>query len=147
MFLKTRVCDSVHGSRGGCLSACWDTTPPQERGTPRERKNPPGKEAHPRQGGIPREGSTPRQGSAPPRKEASPGQGSITQHTVNERPVRILLECILVFNLISSDDKAAVILSALCLTGRIQITSRSNLSRLFALCWNIFKLYLGLVCE
>ena len=41
---------------------------------------------------------------APPRKEARPQEGSTPlgrkqppQHTVKERPVRILLECILVF--------------------------------------------------
>ena len=27
-YVFTGVCDSVHGGRGVCLSACWDTHPP-----------------------------------------------------------------------------------------------------------------------
>ena len=65
-YVFTRVCDSVH--RGGiCLSACWDTTP-LEQTSPRNRR--------------------------PPWSRHPPE--SRLQHTVNERPVRILLECILV---------------------------------------------------
>ena len=67
----TAVCDSVHG--GGS---------PAGR-TPPTRKTPPGRENLPGQGEPPRHGP-PQQGEPPPR------------HTVNERPVRILLECILV---------------------------------------------------
>ena len=55
------------GGEGVCLSACWDT-PPQT---------------------TPPQEQTPTQTRHPP--------GSRRQHTVNERPVRILLECILVF--------------------------------------------------
>ena len=67
----TGVCDSVHGGRG-CLPQCMlgCQTPPEQ--TP-----PPGPGTHP-----------PRNRQPPP--------GSRRQHTVNERPVRILLECILV---------------------------------------------------
>ena len=57
-------------STGGvCLSACWDI-PPREQ-TPPGSRHPPGPDTRP---------------------------GSRLQHTVNERPVRILLECILVYN-------------------------------------------------
>ena len=42
-------------------------------------------------------GRPPRQGE-PPRDQADPPPGRRLQHTVNERPVRILLECILVFS-------------------------------------------------
>ena len=69
----TSVCLSTGG--GVCLSACWDTHPPRGRHPPRTR--------HPL-------GS-----QTPPRREQTP-LGSRLQHTVNERPVRILLECILV---------------------------------------------------
>ena len=73
----TGVCDSVN--RGGvCLSACWDTPP--EGGTSPGRKHPP------QEGGTPWEGGTPPEGGTP-------------RHTVNERPVRILLECILVLQM------------------------------------------------
>ena len=58
---------------GVCLSACWDI-PPWTRQTP----------PHPH----PRNRQTPRTRQTPP--------GSRLQHTVNERPVSILLECILV---------------------------------------------------
>ena len=61
------VCHSVH--RGGvCLSACWDTTPPP-----------------------------PLEQTPPPPRSRPPPPGSRLRHTVNKRPVRILLECILVW--------------------------------------------------
>ena len=55
---------------GVCLNACWDTTPPGSRPD--------------QEGGTPLEAD-------PPKKEAPPRIRSM-----NERPVRILLECILV---------------------------------------------------
>ena len=64
---------------GVCLSACWDTTPllgadnPPRADTPRSRHPP---------------------GSRHPPSRHPPG--SRLRDTVNERPVRILLECILV---------------------------------------------------
>ena len=66
---------------GVYLSACWDKPGPLPRRRhchPPPMNHPPRKEAHPPEG------------STPPRKEATP------VNTVNERPVRILLECILV---------------------------------------------------
>ena len=72
----TSVCLSTAGSV--CLSTCWDTTPPRAdtpwEQTPPRSRHPPGL-------------------STPP---AAPPPGSRLRHTVNERPVRILLECILV---------------------------------------------------
>ena len=58
------------------------------------------------EGGTPLEGSTPPEGSTPvgrkpPRKEAAPQEGNTPRHTVNARPVRILLECILVSHLVT----------------------------------------------
>ena len=74
----TPVCHSFCSRGGVCLSACWDTHhPPQTRDPP----TPPGAE-------------TPL-GQTPPRTETPPG--SRLQHTVYEQPVRILLECILVW--------------------------------------------------
>ena len=63
-------------------------TPPQAgRTPPRTRQTPPGtKENPPRPGRPPQD-----QADTPPRGRR------LLQHTVNERPVRILLECILVF--------------------------------------------------
>ena len=85
----TGVCHSFcsqGGREGVCLSACWDTTiPPDQADTPRTRQAPPLDQADP-----------------PGTRQATP-PGSRLQHTVYERPVRILLECILVltyFNVI-----------------------------------------------
>ena len=67
---------------GVCLSACWDTTPPPEQTPPPPEQTPPGAD--------------------PPRADPP---GSRLQHTVNERPVRILLECILVITVDWSSTK------------------------------------------
>ena len=72
-YVFTCVCDSVN--KGGvCLSACWDITSPGSR--------------HPLGADTPQEQTHPQQQTPP---------GSRLRHTVNERTVRILLECILVF--------------------------------------------------
>ena len=74
----TGVCDSVHR---GEVSASVDAGIP----TPGSRHPPPGSR-HPPGADTPQEQTPPEQ--TPPRRRL--------QHTVNERPVRILLECILV---------------------------------------------------
>ena len=76
MFLLVSV---ILLTEGVCLSACWDTTPPPPSRPPRSRHHPP-------------EQTPPR--SRHPRSRHPP-PGSRLRHTVNERPVRILLECIL----------------------------------------------------
>ena len=73
MFLLVSV---ILLTGGVCLSACWDTTTPKQ--------TPPGADP-------PLEADT----SLPPGADPPP-PGSRLRHTVNERPVRILLECILV---------------------------------------------------
>ena len=61
----------------------WEQTPPQSRHTPPSSRHPP-------------RADPPEQ--TPPRADTrSPSPESILQHKVNKRPVRILLECILVF--------------------------------------------------
>ena len=70
--------NSVQGGGVVCLSACWQTAP--------RSRHPPGADTPPRSRHPP--------GADPPRSRHPPG--SRLQHTVNERPVRILLECILV---------------------------------------------------
>ena len=117
IFSQACVKNSVH--RGGedvCLSACWDT--PREH-TP-ETMHPPGADTTPPQtmhppGPDPPAPDTPDQAppqadttpleqthtplppdQAPPPEQTPPPPGSRLQHTVNERSVRILLECILV---------------------------------------------------
>ena len=67
-YVYTRVCDSVNRGEG-----LWRTPPDQGDPPPRD-------EAH------------------PPRTKENPPPGRTLQHTVNERPVRILLECILVWS-------------------------------------------------
>ena len=82
MFLQASVILSTWG--GVCLSACWDTTPPS--------RHPPGTRPPP--------GADTPLGPDPPGADNNPlPPGSRRQHTVNERPVRILLECILVINM------------------------------------------------
>ena len=98
----TGVCDSVNRGGGVCLSACWwdtttttthpwirphplDQTPPRSRYPPWSRHPP--QSRHPQPG--PPRADTPR---------TRPPPGSRLRDTVNERPVRILLECILVEN-------------------------------------------------
>ena len=73
--------------------------PPREGSTPRRKHTPAGKEAppwkeappDPGKEAPPWEGSTPREGSTTPGRKHPP------RHTVNERPVRILLECIFIY--------------------------------------------------
>ena len=72
----TGVCDSVHRwGVGVCLSARWDT--------PRSRQPPPPRSRH-----------TPPRADTPWRRH--PPGSRLRHNTVNERPVRILLECILI---------------------------------------------------
>ena len=88
-YVFTRVCDSVHGggSPGRPLPPAGRTPPGSGRHPP-ARRTPPGS------------GRPPLQWEHPPRDQADtpPPPGRRLQHTVNERPVRILLECILVRN-------------------------------------------------
>ena len=90
-YVFTRVCHSVN-RRGVCLSACWGTTPTQEQKPPRSThpllsRHPPPEQA------LPQSRHPSRWSRQPPRADPP---GSRLRHTVNERPVRILLECILV---------------------------------------------------
>ena len=115
IFLQASVCPQ--GGRGVCLSACWDippgpgrppkTRPPGSRHPP-DQADPPGADT-PRTRQIPWEQTPPDQADPPradtpqsrhpPRPGRPPPPGSRLQHTVNARPVRILLECILVLKL------------------------------------------------
>ena len=77
IFSQACVKNSVHGGGGGCLPQCMlGYTPP-------DQADPPGP-------GRPSPGP-----GRPPRTRQTP-LGSKLQHTVYERSVRILLECILV---------------------------------------------------
>ena len=111
-YVFTRVCDSVH--RGGLRAEPprqgeppWDQadTPQDQADTPWTRQTPPlgpGRQHPPgpgrhhppgtRQTTPPRTRQTPPPGPGRP----PPLPGRRLQHMVNERPVRILLECILV---------------------------------------------------
>ena len=121
-YVFTCVCDSVH--RGGVCHPPpapdqAERTPPDQAGRPPQTRQ---GEAPPDQADPPpppwtRQGEPPRTRENPPRpgrenpppgpgRETPPDQagrtppGSRLQHTVNERPVRILLECILVSSII-----------------------------------------------
>ena len=109
MFLLMSVILSMGGV---CLSACWDTTPPEQ--TPLSRHPPRADISHPLAADTPQSRHHPQAdppGADPPRAdppradtpEQTPPPESRLQHTVNERPVRILLECILVFPVKDSD--------------------------------------------
>ena len=111
-YVFTCVCDSVH--RGGLRvgrSPWAGRTPPGSR-PPQAGRNPPPRQGEPPTPGRenppradtppgadpPWAGRTPPEQKPPPlppRADTTP-PGSRLQHTVNERPVRILLECILV---------------------------------------------------
>ena len=103
IFLHLSVIHSVHrgGGKGVCLSACWDTTLPRDQTPPPPRPpgsrhhHPPGPDTHPLGADTPPPGSRHPPRSRPPQEQTPPG--SRLQHTVYERPVRILLECILVY--------------------------------------------------
>ena len=108
MFLQASV---ILLTGGVCLSACWDTTtttprsrhPPGTRhppgpDTPRDQTLPPKEQTPP---GADPPGTRPPPRADPPGADTPPGTrppplGSRLWDTVNERPVRILLECILV---------------------------------------------------
>ena len=106
IFSQACVKKSVHtGGEGVCLSACWDTLPPDQAEPPpgpgrpspgTDTTLPPGPGRPPR-ADPPRPGRPTPPGSRHPPDQADPPPGSRLQHTVYERPVRILLECILVF--------------------------------------------------
>ena len=96
------MCVCPQGGRGVCLSACWDTPPGRQ--TPPDQAPP--DQALPDQATPPGVVTPPRADTPTPLDQAPPRSrnplqsrhppGSRLQHTVNERPVRILLECILV---------------------------------------------------
>ena len=112
----TGVCLST-GGEGVCLSACWDAIPPRME-TPLGWRTPPGMENPPWDGEPPLGWRTPPDGEPPPMENPpgmetppdgeppgmeNPPSGSRLQHTVYERPVRILLECILVVSYFVKD--------------------------------------------
>ena len=70
--------------------------PPGQGEPPLGRESPPGRETPPG-ADTPQPGSRHPPEQKPPRADTPPG--STLQHTVNERPVRILLECILVLQI------------------------------------------------
>ena len=101
-YVFTRVCDSVH--RGGLRAGrahpdqgepprTRENPPPDQGEPPRTRENPPGPGRTPLDQGEP----PPDQGKPPRPGPGRPPPGSRLQNTVYERPVRILLECILVY--------------------------------------------------
>ena len=114
------VYHSVHRGGGVCLSACWDTTTPGADSpgadtpleqTPPGSRHPPWSRQTPPRADTPPEADTPHPKQTPPRSRHPPGSrhpradtpweqtpplASRLRDTVNERPVRILLECILV---------------------------------------------------
>ena len=89
----TPVCHSVPRGGGVCLTACWDATPRPPGADTLPEQTPP--RTRPPQSRPPGSRQPP-QTRCPP--EQTPPQGSRLQHTVYERLVRILLECILVYH-------------------------------------------------
>ena len=106
-YVFTRVCDSVN--RGVSREP-----PPGTRQTPPTDKNPPKTKENPLPGpGIPPQD----QGEPPGTKENPSPPGRTLQHTVNERPVPIRLECILVcssgFSVETVDNRILIPLKSL----------------------------------
>ena len=122
MFLEACVCPQ--GGKGVCLSACTGTPLPEQthHHPPGTRQTPPGpgrwqtplgpgrppqtKQTPPQDQADPSGPGRPPRPSRPPppgpgrnpRDQAETPPGSRLQQTVYERPVRILLECILVLS-------------------------------------------------
>ena len=105
IFLHLSVIHSVHG--GGDLPQCMlgyhpprpGRPPPDQADTPSGTRQAPWDQADPprtRQTPPPGPGRPPRTRQTPHPDQADTPPGSRLQHTVYERPVRILLECILV---------------------------------------------------
>ena len=103
IFSQACVCPR----EGGCLTQCmlgyppprsrhppWEQTPPQTMHPPGSR---PPRTSTPLDQATPPTRHLPEADTPPPGRRHPPGkQTAALQHTVNERPVRILLECILV---------------------------------------------------
>ena len=120
MFLQVCVCPQGGGGEGVCLSACWDAIPPPGLGRPPpDLADPPRSHTttpqirhhHPPPGSDTTTTTTPDQTPPPPPPRTwqtpppPPPPGSRLQHTVYERPVRILLECILVHDFASDQNQ------------------------------------------
>ena len=102
-YVFTRVRNSVH--RGGSPWSGGISLPgdPPGQGRPPHKGEPPGTRENPPGPGRPpgtRDplDQRPPRNQRPPLDQADPPLGSRRQHTVNEQPVRILLECILVLS-------------------------------------------------
>ena len=93
----TRVCVILFTGGSASVHAGIPSTPPHlppPEGGPPEADTSPGSRHTPREADPP--GSRHPPGSRPPKKQTlPPGSRPPPRHTVNERPVRILLECIL----------------------------------------------------
>ena len=100
--------------RGGGVS---EADPPGADTPPREQTQTPG-------GHTPRGADTPLALSTPP--------GSRLWHTVNERSVRILLECILVLMYFSQGTQSAIWQELLSDSTTLPPSSRPNVSRFYA---------------
>ena len=126
MFLQVCVCPQGGGCLPQCMLGCQTPTgsrPPGTRQTPLGPCRPPPDQAPPwDQADPPRPGrppqirhspgtrQTPPDQTDPPRTRQTPWDqadppGSRLQHTVYERPVRILLECLLVILYICKNSK------------------------------------------
>ena len=88
IFSQACVKNSVHRGGGGCLPQCILGYTPRTRHPPWAQTPLPPQSRHPLQ---------PAEQTLPPGADTPPPPGSRLQHTVNERPVRILLECILIY--------------------------------------------------
>ena len=97
----TRVCDFVNS--GECLPQCMLGYQHPLKQTPPGSRHPPGADTPPGAHPPPRSRHTPPEADSPPLhpppgadSPPPPPRGSRLRDTVNEQPVRILLECILV---------------------------------------------------
>ena len=91
----TSVCQEFCPQGGGSASVHAGIPPPQEQ-TPPPEQTPLREQTPPTGIRHPQGADTPPQGQAPWSRPPPPPESRL-RHTVNERPVRILLECILVF--------------------------------------------------
>ena len=96
-YVFTRVCDSVHGGGSPENPLPGPGRHPLAGRTPRDQADPPRPGRTPPEQGDPLDqGDSSGTRQTPPGTRQTPPPGRRLQHTVIERPVRILLECILV---------------------------------------------------
>ena len=106
----------------------WEQTPPPGADTTPQSRHPPPRSGHHPPEQTPRSRHHPGADTTTPHPPP-PTQGIRLQHTVNERPVRFLLECILVTCTTHTERQRHTSSQVLTLTSTLMLTQTLNLAR------------------